>query len=194
MPIQKVVPNARALRFVRSNSKFVDKNGCILDSYRQKRLVHGVEFAEKRCQEIISRYKKAQAEDAEDPEVWVVYSPEEIAFGPVGSEPRKKYRIEDRQFRPEFLDSLDPYLMNHEMRLQQQFYRDYENIVDGCNLAETVWGYNYSEREYEDRWGKAEVVANREQLLKDIRNGEDIDSLSEDVDLDEYTEIHQRGY
>ena len=192
MPIQKVVPNARALRYVRLNSKYINGNGTIkIDpEYVEEDPEGSADFYAL----ILEDYKKAQAEDADDPEVWVVYSPEEIAFGPAGSEPRKKYRIEDRQFRREFLDKLDPYLMNYELTLQKQFYRDYENIVDGCKLAETVWGYNYSEREYEDRWGKAEVVANREQLLKDIRNGEDIDSLPVDVDLDEYTEIHQRGY
>ena len=192
MPTRKVIPNARALRFIRSNSKFIDKNGQILDSYRQKRLVHGVEFAEKRCQEIISRYQKVQVEDASNPEVWVVYSPEEIAFGPPDSEVRKKYRVEDGQFRPEYLETLDPYLMNYEMKLQQQFYRDYENIKRCSKLAESEWGYNYSEQEYEKRWGEAAVIVSREQLLKDIRNGEDIDSLPYDVDLDDYLRINRQ--
>lgn len=190
MPIQKVIPNARALRFVRSNSKDINSDGTIKKN--PSYVARNPEGAARLYALILEDYKKSQAEDAEDPEVWVVYSPEEIAFGPEGSEPRKKYRVEDRQFRPEFLDSLPPQLMSYEMTLQQQFYRDYKNIVEGCKLAETVWGYNYSKREYENRWGKAEVVTNREQLLKDIRNGEDIDSLPEDVDLDEYTEIHRR--
>lgn len=190
MPIQKVISNARALRFVRSNSKDINRDGTIKEDagYVARNPEGSADF----YASVLERYKKAQSEDAANPEVWVVYSPEEIAFGPKGSEPRKKYRVEDRQFRTEFLDSLPPQLMSYEMTLQQQFYRDYKNIVEGCKLAETVWGYNYSKREYENRWGKAEVVTNREQLLKDIRNGEDIDSLPEDVDLDEYTEIHQR--
>ena len=190
MPIQKVISNARALRFVRSNSKDINTDGTIKEDpeYVEQDPEGSADFYAL----VLERYKKAQAEDAANPEVWLVYSPEEIAFGPEGSEPRKKYRVEDRQFRPEFMDSLPPQLMSYEMTLQQQFYRDYKNIVEGCKLAETVWGYNYSKREYENRWGKAEVVTNREQLLKDIRNGEDIDSLPEDVDLDEYTEIHRR--
>lgn len=192
MPIQKVIPNARALRFVRSKSKDINSDGTIKEDteYISRNPKGSANF----YASVLERYNKAQGEDAANPEVWVVYSPEEIAFGPEGSEPRKKYRVEDRQFRREFLDTLDPYLMSNEMRLQQEFYRDYENIVEGCKLAETVWGYNYSEREYQNRWGKAEVVTNREQLLRDIRNGEDIDSLPEDVDLDEYTQIHRRGY
>lgn len=190
MPIQKIIPNARTLRFVNSRTKYMNRNATIKeDSEYIKRSPEG---SARFYSSLLERYKKAQAEDAENPEVWVVYSPEEIAFGPKGSEPRKKYRVEDRQFRPEFLDSLPPQLMSYEMTLQQQFYRDYKNIVEGCKLAETVWGYNYSKREYENRWGKPEVITNREQLLKDIRNGEDIDSLPEDVDLDEYTEIHRR--
>ncbi|MEO1373142.1 MAG: hypothetical protein AAFW70_02215 [Cyanobacteria bacterium J06635_10] len=190
MPIQKVIPNARALRFVNSRTKYMNRNGTIKEE--PEYVEEDPEGSANFYASVLERYKKAQAEDADDPEVWVVYSPEEIAFGPPNSEPRKKYRIEDRQFRPEFLDCLDPYLMNHEMTLQQQFYRDYKNIAEGCKLAETVWGYNYSKREYENRWGKSAVITNREQLLKDIRNGEDIDSLPEDVDLDEYREIHQR--
>ncbi|MEM7552521.1 MAG: hypothetical protein AAF378_00190 [Cyanobacteria bacterium P01_A01_bin.84] len=190
MPIEKVIPNARALRFVNSRTKHMNKNGTIKeDSEYVKRSPKG---SARFYFSLSERYKKAQAEDADNPEVWLVYSPEEIAFGPSNSEFRKKYRVEDRQFRPEFLDKLDPYLMNHELTLQQQFYRDYQNIAEGCKLAETVWGYNYSKREYEDRWGKTEVITDREQLLKDIRNGEDIDSLPEDVDLDEYTNIHRR--
>lgn len=190
MPIQKVISNARALRFVRSNSKDINSDGTIKEN--PSYVARNPEGAARLYALILEDYKKAQVEDAENPEVWVVYSPEEIAFGPEGSEPRKKYRVEDRQFRPEFLDSLPSQLMSYEMTLQQQFYRDYKNIVEGCKLAETVWGYNYSKREYENRWGKPEVITNREQLLKDIRNGEDIDSLPEDVDLDEYTEIHRR--
>ena len=190
MPIQKVIPNARALRFVRLNSDDMNSDGTIKED--PEYIEEYPEAAAHFYASVLERYKKAQAEDAENPEVWLVYSPEEIAFGPEGSEPRKKYRIEDRQFRPEFLEKLDPYLMNYEMTLQQQFYRDYKNIAEGCKLAETVWGYNYSKREYQNRWGKSKVITNREQLLKDIRNGEDIDSLPEDVDLDEYTVIHRR--
>lgn len=192
MPTKKLISNARALRFVNARTKYMNKDGTIKED--PEYIKRSPEGSARFYSSLLERYKKAQAEDADDPEVWIVYSPEEIAFGPEGSEPRKKYRVEDRQFRREFLDSLDPYLMNHEMTLQQQFYRDYENIVRCCKLAETVWGYNYSEREYENRWGKSEIIANREQLFRDIRNGEDIDSLPEDVDLDEYTEIHQRGY
>ncbi|MEO0968758.1 MAG: hypothetical protein AAFX80_10560 [Cyanobacteria bacterium J06639_18] len=190
MPIKKIIPNARALRFVRGHSRYMNSNGTIKKDpeYVKRSPEASADF----YASVLERYQKVQAEDASNPEVWIVYSPEEIAFGPPDSEVRKKYRVEDGQFRPEYLETLDPYLMNYEMKLQQQFYRDYENIKRCSKLAESEWGYNYSEQEYEKRWGEAAVIVSREQLLKDIRNGEDIDSLPYDVDLDDYLRINRQ--
>ncbi len=171
--------------------KKVNQDGSLKQEYIQQLYSYGWNWSDitHRAQSFQEEYAYLKALDETEPEPWVEYTAEDL----FSQEERKKFNP-DGTLKPEYIKYARSSGLSEGYLEQLEYKKKLD--VENFNRMSEKWaarGMNFGEYQMRSRLGASESYAQRqEQVQQDIRNGEDIDSLTLSVDPNDY--YRQHGY
>lgn len=139
-----------------------------------------------------SQYEEWKRLDETDPEPWIEYTAEDL----FSQEERKKFNP-DGTLKPEYIEYARSVGLSEGYLEQLEYKKKLD--VENFNRMSKTWaarGMNFGEYQMRSRLSASESYTQRQQQVQqDIRNGEDLDSLTLSVDPDDYywQQRHNRG-
>ena len=182
---------SRLKRWLNMHQKKVNLDGTIKEEHKQQQIAWGMtqESIEAFAKEFKEEYEQLKALDETDPELWIEYT----AWDLFSQEDKQKFNS-DGTLKPEYIEYARR-LGTSEGYLAQLEYKKKRDVERFNKLSASYAerGDNFGEYLMRSRISAAKDYASRQkQLGQDIRNGEEISSLSLDVDPDDYYQQH--GY
>ena len=180
----------RIRRWLNKHGKEFLADGTLKEEIRQLKLAQGRSLAaiEDYAARLKDQYDEWKHLDEIDPEPWVEYT----AWDLFSEEEKKKFNP-DGTLKQEYIEYARRLGLSEEY-LEQLEYKKKLDVESFNRLSET-WaarGINFGESQMRSRLTVKDYAKRQEQLEQDIRNGEEISSLSMDVEPDEYYQQH--GY
>lgn len=180
----------RIRRWLNKHGKEFLADGTLKEEIRQQKLAQGRSLAaiEDYAARLKAQYDEWKHLDEIDPEPWVEYT----AWDLFSEEEKKKFNP-DGTLKQEYIEYARRLGLSEEY-LEQLEYKKKLDVESFNRLSET-WaarGINFGESQMRSRLTAKDYAKRQEQLQQDIRNGEEISSLSMDVEPDEYYQQH--GY
>ncbi|PSB00674.1 hypothetical protein [Merismopedia glauca] len=180
--VQAKVHYSRVKRWQNMHGREFNKDGTLKPEVRTEKLNSGrssasIDDYEARIKQKFEEWKRL---DETDPEPWINYSADEVIFTP---EDRRMFD-ESGSLRPEYfaqalaIGARESFLRAEEAKMKNRI-AEYERM----SQEKEKIGINFGEQQLKSRQNAARTYPERaQQMIQDIRNGEDEDSLPFDRD------------
>ena len=172
---------SRLKRWLNMHGKKVNKDGFLKEEYTQQLRSYGFDddYIAEHSKGFKEKYEQLKLLDATDPEPWPVYTAYDFF-----TEEEKRQFNPDGSLRPEYVEYARSIGISsgalEEMERRKKIDVDNYNEVS-ARYAEQ--GINFGEQQMKTRISDSKsYVQRREQMEKDLRNFEDVDSLPFDKD------------
>lgn len=182
---------SRTKRFLNRYQEKLNEDGTVKIEYRQKQLAKGL--SEAACDDFALRMKKEYDHlkllDETKPEAWPVYTAYDFF-----SEEEKKQFQPDGALRTEYIEHAHYAGISKQALAEMERKKKIEvNNFNRLSEHYAVRGINFGESEMRSRISAVTTYRERlNNMPQDIRNGEAIDTLPLDIDVDDY--YQQQGY
>ena len=181
----------RVKRWISMHKKEFLPDGTLKEEARTQLLAQDVTDAaiDSYAARLKAQYDEWKRLDETDPEAWIEYT----AWDLFSQEDKQKFNP-DGTLKPEYIEYARRIGVSEGYLAQLEYKK--KRDVDDFNALSASYaerGINFGESQMRSRISAAKDYASRQkQLGQDIRNGEEISSLSLDVDPDDYYQQH--GY